>query len=135
MTDVIERPFAAKTKETNAPVRTEWRSSDTAQWGKADEGVGSDIWSLLSIPVPKRRSVARDFASAISAKSEVVEVWVTDVENDLSMAVALHGSASEIEVRTAFLDLVMERLNPHEGDLHVFPSGCVPDWVKRGEQL
>lgn len=134
MADVIEHPFAA-IKETNPPARTEWRTPDAAQWGKADEGVGSDFWTLLSVPVSKRRAVARDFASAIGDESEVVEIWVTDVESDLAMAVALQGSATEIEVRTTFLDLVMQRLDPKEGDLHVFPNGCVPDWVKRGQQL
>jgi hypothetical protein len=65
----------------------------------------------------------------------VIEVWVADVVNDLSIAVALEGAAIEIEIRTTFLDLVMERLDPQEGDLHVFLNACVPDWARRGERL
>jgi hypothetical protein len=94
-----------------------------------------DVWAALSNVTALRSSVARDFASAIGMSPQVVEVWLTDVLNDLSIAVALSGSETEIEVRTTFLDLVMERLDPQEGDLHVFPTGSVPDWVKRGEQL
>lgn len=94
-----------------------------------------DVWAALSNTTALRNSVARDFASAIGASPEVMEVWVTDVVNDLAVAVALEGAGIEIDVRTTFLDLVMERLDPQEGNLHIFPTGSVPDWVKRGQQL
>lgn len=108
--------------------RREYQRSEEA-------GSNIEVWAALSNPKALRSSVARDFASAIGASRDVIEVWITDVENDLCMAVALNGSDAEIDVRTTFLDLVMERLTPQEGDLHIFPSGCVPDWVKRGERL
>lgn len=135
MADVIEQPFASKVKETNAPTLSTWRSPESAQWEKADEAFGSDLWSVLSTPTSRRRSVARDFAAAMGAKDEVAEVWVTKVEDDLAVAIALNEADFEIEARSAFLDLVCERLDAGEGNLFVFPNGQVPDWVTRGKKL
>jgi len=134
MADVIEHPFASKVKETN-PARIEWRTPEAAQWEKADEAFGSDLWSVLSNPASRRRAVARDFAAAMGVKDEVAEVWLTKTESDLGVAIALNEADFEIAARTAFLDLVCERLDAGEGDLYVFPSGQVPDWVARGKKL
>lgn len=106
------------------------------RYRRTEEGTSKiDLWAALANPLALRKSVAQDFASAIGADPEVIEIWVTDVVNDLSVVVALQGPESEIEIRTTFLDLVLERLDPQEGDLHVFPNGCVPEWAQRGERL
>jgi hypothetical protein len=106
------------------------------EWTLLEEPkVRGDLWDALSTPAMCRRGVARDFAEAVRSKAGVGEIWVTDVHQDLCVAVAFEDPTLEIEVRGVFLNFVCEKLDPSEGELFAFPDGEVPDWVRRGEQL
>jgi hypothetical protein len=130
MAETLERKEAA-------PLGVETESlwiGQSDNWVYASEPP-ADLWDVLSTPVSKRRGAARDFASAIANFPGVAEVWITDLSNDLDMAVALSEPEAESDVRRVFIDLVCERLNPSEGTLYVFPGGEVPNWVEKGQQL
>jgi len=94
-----------------------------------------DLWDALSMPVANRRGVARAFADAANEKEGVVEVWLTNLVDDLDVAVVLDDPELESELRDIFIDLVCERLDPREGELYVFPAESVPAWVQNGMKL
>jgi hypothetical protein len=106
------------------------------QWSRsAEAGSQVDLWAALSNPMALRKNVARDFASAIGGRDEVLSVWITQLGDDLEVAVELDDLAVESDLRNVFIDLVCERLDPSEGELSVFPGGSVPDWVQRSPKL
>jgi hypothetical protein len=130
MAETLERQEAASLASDTESVWT----GQTDNWVYSNEP-SADLWDVLSTPVSLRRGVARDFASAVAALQGISEVWVTDLEGDLDVAISLDDPALESQVREIFIDLVCERLDPSEGELFVFAAEEMPSWVNRGEQL
>jgi len=106
------------------------------QWSRSEEASPKrDLWESLAVPTAQRRGVARAFADAVGDLRGVCEIWVVDLVEDLEIAVSLDDLELESPLRNKFIDLVCERLDPREGELYVFPSECVPDWVRNKAQL
>lgn len=111
-------------------------SVNRLQWARSDEATPKqDLWAALSTPVAQRRSVAHTFAEKVRELNGADGLWITDLKNDLGVAISLPDPALEPEIRDLFIDLVCERLDPSEGELFVFPSGAVPDWVRSTDAL
>lgn len=129
-------PRALELEKAPGRVRRRGVLVNRRRWQRSEEATpGTDLWAVLASPIAQRRGVARDFASAISSKAGVGDVWITDLRNDLDVVVALEDPGVETEIRNAFIDLVCERLDPSEGELFVFAPDQVPAWVESGERL
>jgi hypothetical protein len=139
MNQTLEQPVAVTSKEAAAGCdqpKVEWRWANEPQWSRSDEAFGgSDLWDALATPTAQRRGVARDFASALQELEGVGGIWVTDLKNDLDIAISLEDPDLESQVRNVFIDLVCARLDPSEGELFVFPSDEVPGWATSGDSL
>lgn len=130
MTETLEQHDLAS-KESNR----RWLWINRVQWTRTDEAAApTDLWEALATPGSLRRVVARLFASAVGKLEGVSGVWVTDLKDDLDVAIALDDPSLEPKVRNIFIDLICERLDPSEGELFVFPSDRIPEWVENGER-
>jgi hypothetical protein len=140
MPEELEQPLASREVRELGPLDSRmhraWIWADTAQWTGSEEAKSKpDIWAVFSTPISRRRSVARSFAAAVGGLEGVKGIWATDLEKDLDIAIALDDLSLEAQVREAFIDLVCSQLDPSEGELFVFPSEHVPDWVHSADSL
>lgn len=135
----FEQPVAPQERRELGPqerLNRAWLWANTAQWNRSEEAKSKpDLWAVFSTPISRRRAVARSFASAMADQDGVRGLWVTDLQGDLDVAIALGDLDLEPQIRETFIDLVCAELDPSEGELFVFPSNEVPDWVQSGESL
>lgn len=139
MAEGLEQELAPRETKEPGPLdrlNRDWLWANTAQWTRSDETTSNpDLWAVFSTPVSRRRGVARSFASGVGSIEGVSGVWVTDTDNDLDVAIALDDLSLEPQVREKFIELICAQLDPSEGELFVFPSDGVPDWVQSGNAL
>ncbi len=106
-------------------------------WPPSEEGPRLLAWDRLSSRSISRWHVAEQFAREVQAIASVEEIWLTESLGDLEMVAVTPGMDLEAEtaIRRVFIDAVCEYLDPSEGELHVFPTDEVPDWVFEGTKI
>ena len=113
----IERVYKVRVLTTSAgPLMEPWRDPQAA----------------------RRRAVAAMFARVAGHTTGVQEVWLRSVQPELEVVVVVRDLelARELLLRTLFIDLVGDALDPSVGELRIFAeSEGVPEWLREGQRL